>query len=159
MKKLFLFMLLNVVIMTGTGRAQLLTGFASLPADTFEPGPTSGQFIMPANGRIPPFIKKQPVQGVSSVLKTSGGDYLVMSDNGFGTKESSPDYVLRVHRIVPRFKVSKHGGGSIEVESFITLHDPNRKINFPIVADAQFYPNSTIEVDSDIRRQAAGHRR
>ena len=34
--------------------AQTLEGWAVLPADTFAPGPTSGQFIMPANGRTPP---------------------------------------------------------------------------------------------------------
>jgi hypothetical protein len=27
-----------------------------LPADTFAPGPTSGQFITAANGRTPPFV-------------------------------------------------------------------------------------------------------
>ena len=151
MKNIFVFALFNMLFLCGVTSGQTLTGFASLPADTFEPGPTSGQFITPANGRIPPFPDKQPVQGISSVLKTSGGDFLVMSDNGFGAKENSPDYVLRVHRIHPDFRVSSHGTGSIEVKSFITLHDPNRKINFPIVADLQFYPNSTIEVDAKIR--------
>src|SRR5215831_4688542 len=84
--------------------SQTLEGIAILPADTFEPGPTSGQFITPANGRIPPFINKQPVQGISSVLRVSNGDILVMSDNGFGAKDNSQDYVLRVHRINPDFR-------------------------------------------------------
>src|SRR5215831_19330788 len=84
--------------------AQTLEGFASLPADTFETGPTSGQFIATANGRVPPFRDKQPVQGISSVLRVSNGDFLVMSDNGFGAKENSQDYVLRVHRINPDFR-------------------------------------------------------
>src|SRR5262245_35851664 len=106
MKRTILLLLLNVVLMTEIGRAQLLTGFASLPADTFKPGPTSGQFITPTNGRIPPFVGKQPVQGISSVLKTSNGDFFVMSDNGFGTKETSADFVLRVDRIDPHFKGS-----------------------------------------------------
>src|SRR5919201_509276 len=66
--------------------AQSLVKFASLPADTFAPGPTSGQLIAPANGRTPPFVDKQPVQGFSSVLRTSEGDFLAMSDNGFGAK-------------------------------------------------------------------------
>ena len=80
----------------GAAHAQTLEAFASLPADTFAPGPTSGRFITPANGRVPPFVGKQPVQGVSSVLQASGGDYWVMSDNGFGAKNNSPDYVLRM---------------------------------------------------------------
>jgi hypothetical protein len=51
---------------TAPVEAQTLERFAALPADTFAPGPTSGQFISPANGRTPPFAHKQPVQGVSS---------------------------------------------------------------------------------------------
>src|SRR5262245_45728365 len=95
--------------LTTTARAQTLEGFASLPADTFAFGPTSGQSITPANGRIPPFIDKQPIQGVSAVLPASGGDYWVMADNGFGAKENSADFVLRMYRISPQFRTA-HGG-------------------------------------------------
>ena len=135
-----------------TGSTQTLIGFASMPADTFAPGPTSGQFIMEANSRVPPFIDKQPVQGFSSVLRTTGGDFLAMSDNGFGAKPNSPDYVLRVHRIDPDFRTRTSGSGTVQPESFITLRDPFHRINFPIVADGEFYPGSTtIRVDRAIR--------
>jgi hypothetical protein len=138
---------------TATG-AQTLERFASLPADTFAPGPTSGQFIAPANGRIPPFEDQQPVQGVSSVLRWRGGDFLVMSDNGFGAKNNSADFVLRVHRISPNFRTKNGSGATIAVETFFTLSDPFRKIDFAIVADRQFYyPTSTIPVDAEIREQ------
>ena len=134
--------------------AQTLIKFASLPADTFAPGPTSGQFITPANGRTPPFVDRQPVQGFSSVLQTRKGDFLVMSDNGFGAKPNSPDYVLRVYRIDPDFRTRQGGSGKVDLESFITLRDPNHRINFPIVADGEFYPGSTtIRVDRDIRER------
>lgn len=137
-----------------TASGQTLVGFASLPADTFAPGPTSGQLILPPfpNGRVPPFVDKQPVQGFSSVLRTSKGDFLGMPDNGFGTKESSPDYILRVYRISPDFKTRRGGDGTIEVKSFITLRDPHRKINFPILAERDVYPGSTTPVDPRIRR-------
>jgi hypothetical protein len=128
-----------------------LSQFASLPADTFTPGPTSGQLIAPANGRTPPFDQRQPVQGISSVLRESNGDFLVMSDNGFGAKENSADYVLRVYRIAPDFRTKNGGSGMIDVESFITLSDPHRYVNFPIVADGTLYPNSVIPVDPAIR--------
>ena len=36
-----------------------LISFAVLPADHFVAGPTSGQFIEPANGRTPPFEKRE----------------------------------------------------------------------------------------------------
>jgi hypothetical protein len=74
-----------------------------------------------------------------------------MSDNGFGAKENSPDYVLRVYRIDPQFRTKRDGSGTIDVESFVTLRDPDRKINFPIVADGELYPGSQIPVDPRIR--------
>jgi hypothetical protein len=134
-------------------RAQTLERFASLPADTFAPGPTSGQFIAAANGRTPPFSDKQPVQGISSVLRASNGDYLVMSDNGFGAQNNSADYVLRVYRVSPHFRTRRGGSGTIDVKSFITLRDPFKKIDFPIVADREFYYDSAIPVDPEIRHR------
>jgi PhoD-like phosphatase len=60
-----------IVAVPIAARSQTLEGFASFPADTFAPGPTSGQFITAANGRTPPFVNMQPVQGISSVLRAS----------------------------------------------------------------------------------------
>src|SRR5688572_28941371 len=142
-------------VMARSASAQTLEAIATLPADTFAPGPTSGQFIAPANGVIPPFVGRQPIQGVSSVLRTSNGEFWVMSDNGFGAQTNSADYALRVHRIAPDFKTRNGGTGIIDTEAFITLSDPHRRIDFPIVADAVDYPNGTgtIEVDPVIREQ------
>ena len=48
---------------------------------------------------------------------------------------------------------TRHGGsGDIDVKSYLTLRDPNRKIDFPIVADGDYYPGSPIPVDPRIRR-------
>jgi hypothetical protein len=74
-------------------------GFARLAADTFAAGPTSGQFITAANSTAP-FDHQQPVQGFSSVLRATKGDFLAMPDNGFGQKENSADFVLRLYRIL-----------------------------------------------------------
>jgi hypothetical protein len=52
------------------------------------------------------------------VLRASGGDFLVMSDNGFGAKNDSADYVLRVYRIDPDLRTRDGGPGAITVESF-----------------------------------------
>jgi hypothetical protein len=136
-----------------TAAAQTLEGFAKLPPDTFATGPTSGNLALAANGRVPPFVDQQPVQGVSSVLPGRRGEYWVMPDNGFGAKENSPDFLLRVYRIDPHFKTKSGGSGKIDVKTFITLHDPDRKIPFPIVADATTYPGSAIPVDPDIRQK------
>ena len=132
---------------------QSLEGIAVLPADSFAEGPTSGQFITPANGRTPPFVNMQPIQGISSVLRVSNGDFLVMSDNGFGAKDNSPDYVLRVYRVSPDFETKNKGTGMMQVVSYFTLRDPDGRINFPIVADGMTYPNSGIPVDPAIRSQ------
>src|SRR5262245_29737231 len=116
------------LFLSSHARAQTLEGFSKLPADTFAPGPTSGQFIAPANGRTPPFVDKQPVQGFSSVLKGPAGDFWAMPDNGFGTKDNSADYVLRVYRISPDFRTHHGGTGVTTVDGFITLQDPDRQI-------------------------------
>jgi len=110
-----------------------LVGRAVLPGATFASGPVSGQFlgIGPINGQKVPF-KKQPVQGFSAVLDNGDGTFLVMSDNGFGSLENSADFDLRVDTIRPDFKISHDGGGKIQVEGFIELHDPDHQIPFAI---------------------------
>jgi len=144
------FSLLVIGIVQTQSHAQTLTGRAVLPADTFAPGPTSGEFIAPANGRIPPFAK-QPVQGFSAVLKGPGDSFLVMCDNGFGAKANSPDFVLRVYQVDPDFKTKSRGTGTVAFRIFFTLSDPDHKVNFPIVADHMQYLNSSIDVDPAIR--------
>ena len=72
----------------------ILEGRAVLPADTFAPGPPSGSGLDAdeiVGGREAPF-EGQPVGGVSTVLDAGGGEYLVMADNGFGTKGNSADF-------------------------------------------------------------------
>ena len=87
------------------------------------------------------------------MLRASNGDFLVMSDNGFGAQNNSADYVLRVYRISPDFRTKQGGSGTIDVRSFFTLRDPYHRINFPIVADGEFYYGSVIPVDPAIRER------
>jgi hypothetical protein len=128
-----------------------LVGFAVLPADYFIDGPTSGQFIEPANGRRPPFANRQPVQGFSALINGDEGAFLALPDNGFGTRENSADFLLRVYELRPDFKTPAGGSGEIEVRSLFVLSDPDRHISFPIVADLAQYPASDIAVDTSIR--------
>lgn len=129
-----------------------LVGLAVLPADHFVPGPTSGQFIEPANGQTPPFGGRQPVQGFSALIENGDGSFLALPDNGYGTKENSPDFVLRVYELRPEFRTGGGGSGTIEVGSAFLLRDPDRTITFPITADLEFYPGSRIPVDAAIRQ-------
>jgi hypothetical protein len=147
------------------GAAELLQR-AVLPSDTFSPGPTSGQFANGANGVALPLMNRQPVQGFSAVLPGPAKDtYMVMSDNGFGSKTNSPDALLRVYTVKPDFdagtvspahRVTGEALAEFTADSFITLRDPWRRVPFPIVADAATYPGTptgggTIAVDPAIR--------
>ena len=126
-----------------------LVGYARLPADTFRPGPTSGQFIEGANGRLPPFVDQQPVQGISSVVATDApGTYLALSDNGFGAKANSADYVLCVYEVTPDFEA-----GEVAWSLAFELSDPDRKAGFPTVADLETYPGSEIPVPAEVREK------
>ena len=121
-----------------------LNGFAFLPADTFADGPQSGADngaidaiarIQPivANGRTGPF-DGQPVQGFSGVQFAPGSDgdtFWFLSDNGFGNEDNSKDYLLRLYQAVPSFN-GTGGDGSVEIQGFVQLSDPNGLIPFAI---------------------------
>ena len=128
-----------------------LAGFASLPADTFQAGPTAGQFIAAANGRTPPFRDQQPIQGFSAVVAAGAGEFFVISDNGFGSQANSRDHLLHVYRVAPLFRRAAGGAGTIRIVSHFVLRDPDRHLPFPIVAASATYPDSQIAVDPAIR--------
>ncbi len=119
-----------------------LTGFASLPADTFADGPASGAddgtgapiVGTGRTGRTGPF-DSQPVQGFSGVQFAPGGDgstFWFLSDNGFGAKANSADYLLRIYQVDPSFAGAEEGDRSVEVQGFVQLSDPNNLIPFAI---------------------------
>ena len=112
-----------------------LEGRAILPVNTIAPGPASGTLLGPGptNGVTLPFAG-QVVQGFSAVIDgRRPGEYLAMPDNGFGRKENSRDFLLRAYWIRPAWKTASGGSGSVEVGDFIQLHDPDRRVGFPIV--------------------------
>jgi glycerophosphoryl diester phosphodiesterase len=109
-----------------------LKGFASLPADTFAPGPASGKLLTGTNGRTIPF-SSQPVQGFSAVqFADVYGNYWFMPDNGFGAKANSNDFLLRIYNANPSFQ-GLGGDGTVKVGNFIQLADPDKKAGFSIV--------------------------
>ncbi|HKH77003.1 MAG TPA: esterase-like activity of phytase family protein, partial [Rubrobacteraceae bacterium] len=126
----------------------ILEGRAVLPADTFGPGPPSGSGLDPdeiVGGREVPF-EGQPVGGVSAVLDVGGGEYLMMADNGFGTKGNSADFLLRLYRVRPDF-----GGGGIRVHSYIQLRDPDDRIPFEITNENtadRFLTGADLDIES-----------
>ncbi len=121
-----------------------LEGYASLPADTFAEGPPTGEGIS-GNGRTGPF-EGPPVQGFSGVQFAPGGDgsnYWFLSDNGFGAQTNSADYLLRLYQADPNFAGSENGDGSVEIQGFVQLSDPNNLVPFDIQNGATAERNLT----------------
>ena len=137
-----------------------LEGRAVLPADTFAPGPPSGSELgedQPKGGREPPF-EGQPVGGFSAVLDAGGGEYLAMTDNGFGSKDNSTDFLLRLYRIRPDLETASGGSGKISVENFIQLRDPDRWIPFEITneeSEERLLTGADFDIES-VRQDGRG---
>ena len=144
-----------------------LIAWAALPQSERRVGPTSGQFITPANGVVPPFVNAQPIPGWSGLLENGRGTFIGMPDNGFGAKGNSGDYVLGFYNVTPSFKTRSDGTtqpGSVENETFVAFNDrrgllKNRAgVELTITADRANYfsgagagSDSGIPVDPQIR--------
>ncbi|MFD5568661.1 esterase-like activity of phytase family protein [Streptomyces cadmiisoli] len=129
------------------GRATL-TGFASLPAETYVPhSEPSGALIGegPFNGIAAPF-RDQPVQGFSGIVNRHDGTFDVLSDNGYGNKANSADYLLRVHRVKPDTR-----SGKVEVLGGFNLSDPYRKVPFPLTRSDRVLTGADFDVESIVR--------
>lgn len=103
-----------------------LVGRAVLPAATFVDGPPSGLYAGVD-------FSAQPVQGFSCLVDNLDGSFWALSDNGYGSIENSADFRLRVYRIRPDLKTTSGGTGSVSVESYVELHDPDHKVKFALV--------------------------
>ncbi|MFE2046580.1 esterase-like activity of phytase family protein [Streptomyces sp. NPDC059477] len=133
------------------GRATL-TGFASLPAETYVPNSEpSGALIGtgPFNGIAAPF-QDQPIQGFSGIVNRHDGTYDVLSDNGYGNKANSADYLLRVNRVQPDTRT-----GKVKVLSGFNLSDPGRKVPFALTRSDRVLTGADFDVES-ITRTADG---
>ena len=108
-----------------------LKGFAELPADTFAGGPPSGQYDSDGNLKPGALYGGQPVQGFSGVQFADQNSYWFLSDNGFGSKLNSQDYLLRLYQVDPSF-AGEAGDGSVAVNDFIQFADPDNKVPFSI---------------------------
>ena len=130
-----------------TGRP-VLTGFASLPAETYVPGSEpsgAGLGTAPINGVQPPFAH-QPVQGFSGVARDVDGSYLAISDNGYGRKDNSADFLLRVNRIRPDFRT-----GRVRVLGGFTPSDPRGFVPFPLTRADRVLTGADLDPESIVR--------
>ena len=129
-------------------QAATLIGFSELPADTFTPGPTSGQFIIAANGREPPFVGLQPIQGFSALLAGENDSFVVLSDNGFGNAKNSSDYLLSIYYIKPDFRTAAGGSGSIDIEKALPLSDYQEHVPYPIERGDRLLTGADLDPES-----------
>lgn len=134
--------------------AATLSSFARLPGGTLRDGPPCGASLehdTRAGGRAP--FSRQLVSGISGLVALGDGEYLALSDNGFGARDNSADYRLAVHRL----RVDFERGDVIVLES-IELRDPHRRAGFPIVFETDpARPLSGADFDPEsIQRDADG---
>jgi len=150
--------LATALLLAGAAHAQVLTGWAQMPAATFSDGPTSGQFAA-ANTygiNLPPFANRQPVQGFSGVLAGPRKNvFHFLVDNGFGAQANSADALLRAYALEVNWHTRDGGAGTVapadwqsgrERQAFdaatrLQLNDANRKLTLPIQADYATYYN------------------
>jgi hypothetical protein len=158
------------LLFAGAAHAQMLTGWAQMPAATFADGPTSGQFAAPNpyGTNLPPFANRQPVQGFSGVLAGPRKNvYHFLVDNGFGAQANSADALLRAYTVEVNWRTRKGGVGSVapadwqsgreraafDARARLQLNDAGHKLTVPIQADyANYYNNpANPQVDASIR--------
>ena len=165
-----IFSLTAALLFAGAAHAQVLTGWAEMPAATFADGPTSGQFIgpNPFGTNPPPYRNRQPVQGFSGVLDGPRKNvFRFLVDNGFGAQGNSADAVLRAYAVEVNWRTRRGGAGTVnpadwdggrerldfDARTRLELNDANRKLSIPIQADfANYYNNpANPAVDPAIR--------
>ncbi|MBC7993652.1 MAG: esterase-like activity of phytase family protein [Rhizobacter sp.] len=158
------------LLCTHTVQAQVLTGWAQMPAATFADGPTSGQFAgpNPYGSNLPPFANRQPVQGFSGVLDGPRKNvFRFLVDNGFGAQANSADALLRAYAVEVKWHTRKGGAGAVgpadwqsgrersafDARTRLQLNDAHRKLSLPIQADYANYYNNPVNapVDASIR--------
>lgn len=108
-----------------------LVGWASLPTETYVPGSARSGYWTTGSAAVRAPYPGQPVQGFSATHAYADGNYLVMSDNGFGAKANSADFELAVHRIRPDVGTGRTAYEGLE----FNLSDPARHIPWPIWRD------------------------
>ena len=150
----FALVLFAAVAPADDGGDPTLLGRAILASDAYQPGPPSGAFIAPDNGVVPPF-PSQPIPGFSAVLDAGRSEFWAMPDNGYGAKENSSDFLLRLYRIEPDFKTKEGGSGTVLVLGFLQLRDPDGKIPFPLTRSDRLLTGSDFDLES-VRRTRDG---
>jgi len=82
-----------------------------------------------SGGSLP--IRGQSVQGFSAIISLGNNEFIVLTDNGFGSKLNSQDALLMVHHVKADW-----GKGDVTRLKTTFLQDPDRKVPFAIQNEA-----------------------
>ncbi|MCB1754111.1 MAG: esterase-like activity of phytase family protein [Gammaproteobacteria bacterium] len=88
----------------------------------------------------------QPLQGFSGIRSLGDDRFLVLTDNGFGSKSNSADVLLMFNIL----KVDWDSGW-VSIEKTYYLSDPDRKVPFPIVneaTDTRYLTGADFDIES-----------
>lgn len=126
-----------------------LVDHAQVPAQTFLVPPAdapvsfnmSGRFaagtrneapysVIDANSGLGRPFPGQPLQGFSGIRSLGEDRFLVLTDNGFGSKYNSSDAMLMFNILAPDWET-----GQVAIEETIFLSDPHRVVPFPIMTE------------------------
>jgi hypothetical protein len=91
-------------------------------------------------------LKGQAVQGLSGIRNQKDGTFIVLTDNGFGSKANSPDAMLMFHVLKPDWK-----SGAVERKSTTFLNDPDHKVPFRVVNEntpKRYLTGSDFDIES-----------
>lgn len=86
------------------------------------------------------------MQGFSGVQRNADGTFDVLTDNGFGNKANSADFVLRIQRVAPSFDT-----GSVDVLGGLNLTDPNGLVPFPLTRPDRVLTGSDFDIESMVK--------
>ncbi|CAM4214576.1 MULTISPECIES: esterase-like activity of phytase family protein [Corynebacterium] len=145
---------------TETTTGPTLEARAKLDALYQAPGPDSGKDAFDGNGQTHPF-KGQVIPGFSGMIEIGDGSFYALPDNGFGAKDNSSDFLLRIYHVKPNWETAEtakdpQGVGGVEVLDFAGMKDPNHKIPWEIVNNdtedrlltgADFDPESFVQAE------------
>ncbi len=104
------------------GKRQRNEQLGSESANTFVGDP---KYPRASGGTLP--MKGQSVQGFSGIVSLGKGEFLTLTDNGFGNKINSQDALLMVHKVSADWPK-----GQVTRRSTTFLSDPDKRVPFHI---------------------------
>jgi hypothetical protein len=98
----------------------------AIPTTTFTADPN-----VPRGSGVGLPLEGQPAQGISGIVPTGPGAFLLLSDNGYGSRVNSVDSLLMVHRARADW-----ASGRVSIAETVFLRDPDKRVPWAIRNEA-----------------------